>query len=227
MSNNQETILSCLEINPSNPVRKCIIWLHGLGADGHDFVPIVPELHLPETLGGIRFIFPHAPIRPITINNGNEMRAWYDIASLTSNGIMDEIGIAKSVITIEKLIEKEESRGMASTDIILAGFSQGAVIAFATGLRHAKPLAGIIALSGYLPLAELASPKANAANQSIPIFIGHGTNDPIVPYSLGKVAYVTLKRAEFPVSWHSYSMGHSVCAEEIRDISQWIQTRFG
>ena len=218
-------MLSSLKIDPPDAIKKCIIWLHGLGADGSDFAPVVPELRLPHAMG-IRFIFPHAPIMPITINNGYEMRAWYNIAALTINGIIDEAGIAKSIAAIETLIEKEESRGIASTDIILAGFSQGAVMALATGLHYTKPLAGIIALSGYLPFATLTSPQASEANQSIPIFIGHGSDDSVVPYALGKAAYAALKQANFPVSWHSYAMAHSVCAEEIKDISQWIQTRW-
>lgn len=214
-----EKKLTCIEIDPSRAATKSIIWLHGLGADGRDFVPFVPELKLPPTLN-VRFVFPNAPIMPVTINNGYEMRAWYDISSLTLHGQIDKTGINQSVTLIENLIASEVARGIATQDIILAGFSQGAVIALTTGLRYSKPLAGIIALSGYLPLPDEI---LNNANQHIPIFIAHGTEDAIVPYALGKAAYVALKERGYPVAWHSYAMPHSVCAEEVVDISRWIQ----
>ena len=215
--------LSAIEIAPESVAKRSIIWLHGLGADGTDFVPIVSELHLPAAMG-VRFIFPHAPIMPITINNGYEMRAWYDIASLTIDGMIDKTGILRSIHQLEMLIEKEEARGMATRDIMLAGFSQGAAIALATGVRYTKPLGGIIALSGYLPLAQETFEHASKANQSIPIFLAHGMEDPIVPYALGKASYVMLKQANYPVSWHSYNMPHSVCAAEIQDLSNWLKT---
>lgn len=210
-----------IEIAPATPATKSVIWLHGLGADGSDFVSIVPELKLP-TSSAVRFIFPHAPIMPVTINNGYEMRAWFDIYDLAIAKRIDEAGIAQSVKTIDSLIENEVARGIATENIILAGFSQGAVIALTAGLTYPKKLGGIMALSGYLPLADKVLQHASAANQSIPIFIAHGTEDPIVPYALGKGTYVALQQAGYPVSWHSYDMPHCVCAEEIKDISHWI-----
>lgn len=225
MSLKKEKSLDCIEINPKKPAQKSIIWLHGLGADGSDFVPIIPELKLPEILG-IRFIFPHAPIRPITINNGYEMRAWYDISSLAFDGQIDESGILYATHLIEQLITKEIDRGIATKDILLAGFSQGAVIALTTGLRFTQSLAGIIALSGYLPLADKLIAQASPVNRHIPIFLAHGSEDAVVPYALGKNAYVTLKQYHYPVSWHSYPMPHSVCAAEMTDLSQWIQARW-
>lgn len=214
-----------IEIEPAKTADKSIIWLHGLGADGHDFVPLVPELHLPASLN-IRFIFPHAPIMPITLNNGYEMRAWYDISSLTIDGISDKIGIEKSVQFVNTLIAKEVARGIETKNIILAGFSQGAVIALVTGLCCPDRLGGIIALSGYLPLAAEIAQKASKENRQIPIFLAHGTEDNVVPYPLGKAAHLHLKQAAYAVSWHTYPIGHSVNEEEIADISEWIQARF-
>lgn len=218
--------LSCVEIESSKTaIDKSIIWLHGLGADGHDFVPIIPELSLPVELN-IRFIFPNAPVMPVTINNGYEMPAWFDIYSPSIAAKIDIAGIEKSVKALEKLIAKEISRGVSSKNIILAGFSQGSAIALCTGLRYSKPLAGIIALSGYLPETNKILGEASADNRQIPIFLAHGTEDPIVPYELGKITQAVLEQAGYPVSWHSYPMPHSVCADEIKDISTWIQTVF-
>src|SRR3990167_1663537 len=213
-------MLSAVEIESGQTIKKSIIWLHGLGADGHDFVPITKELQLPSTLA-IRFIFPHAPLIPVTINNGYVMRAWYDVTSLTNISHIDKPRIIASISSIESLIEKEVSRGLQSNDIFLAGFSQGAVIALTAGLRFQKPLAGIIALSGYFPLAEETLSLASA-NTHLPIFLAHGTEDPVVPFILGEMAYQQLVKANYPVDWHSYPMPHSVCAAEIKDISQWI-----
>lgn len=223
MATNDKEILSSIEIETGTPAKKSVIWLHGLGADGSDFVPIVPELHLPKDLN-VRFIFPHAPIMPITINNGYEMRAWYDILSLSINTHVDITGITKSMSLVEQLINKEVERGIATSDIILAGFSQGAAIALTTGLCYSKPLAGILALSGYLPLPNETLEKANGVNRQTPLFIAHGTEDPIVPYALGKATYVALQQAGYKASWHSYQMPHSVCAAEIQDMSQWLQS---
>jgi len=212
-----------IEIDAKVTAKHSIIWLHGLGADGSDFVPIVPELKLPPELG-IRFIFPHAPIMPVTINNGDEMRAWYDIYSLNSQTKIDEAGILASVELINQYIDQEVARGIATENIILAGFSQGAVIALSTGLRYQKPLAGILALSGYLPLAEKVLASTSATNTRTPIFIAHGTEDPIVPYALGKAAYVALEQSAHAVTWRSYPIQHTVSLAEIKDISAWIQS---
>lgn len=223
MTQSQE-YLSCIEIEPESSAQHSIIWLHGLGADGNDFVPIVPELKLPKDLG-VRFIFPHAPIMPITINNGYEMRAWYDIASLNidANRTVDIKTITKSIASVEKLIEREISRGIEVKNIMLAGFSQGAVIALITGLCHPSPLAGIIALSGYLPDSQDILQKISKANEGISIFIAHGTLDPIVPYIAGKTTSSILEQAHYNVTWHSYLIPHSVSPEEIRDLANWIK----
>ena len=214
--------LSCVEIDTSATVDKCVIWLHGLGADGNDFVPVVQELHLPLSLK-VRFIFPHAPVMPVTINNGYEMPAWFDIYSLSLQTKTDRKGIERSVAAIENLIEKELARGIVSTDVILAGFSQGAAIALCTGLRYAKPLAGIIALSGYLPQAAEILAQPSEANRHTPIFLAHGTEDPIVPYALGQATCAALQQAGYPVTWRNYPIPHSVSGDEIKDISKWMQ----
>lgn len=216
------TTLSMIEINPELPPIASIIWLHGLGADGNDFVPIVKELNLPKELP-IRFVFPHAPLRPVTLNNGYVMRAWYDILSLQLDGKIDEAGIATAVTHVENLIHHEQQMGIATDKIILAGFSQGAVIALTAGLTYAKPLAGILALSGYFPHAEKTLTNKSIANEKIPIFLAHGTEDAVVPYFLGQHALGLLTREKYPVEWKSYRMGHTVCAEEIIDIKQWLK----
>lgn len=210
-----------IEIMPKIDAKRSIIWLHGLGADGNDFVPMAQELNLPEELG-IRFVFPHAPIMPITLNGGYEMRAWYDISSTLLDTRIDTQGIARSMKEIEKLIVEEENRGIPTKNILLAGFSQGAAMALTTGLKYKKPLAGIIALSGYLP------PDNDIPQPSypLPIFIGHGTFDPIVPIQLGKKAATLLKDLHYDVTWQSYPMPHTVCLDEIKDISAWIKNIF-
>lgn len=222
MTIRNQSVPSCIEINPKTTATHSIIWLHGLGADGSDFVPIVPALQLPDHLG-IRFVFPHAPVMPVTVNNGYEMRAWYDIYGTNIDHRIDKEGMAKSVGLVEQLIEKEAANGISTNHIILAGFSQGAVIALLAGLRYAKPLAGILALSGYLPFADEVLQPANRVNRQIPIFIGHGSQDPIVPFWLGEAAHLTLQQADYPIEWHSYPIQHSVSEEEVRDISKWIQ----
>lgn len=226
MTLKKENILPCIEIASSRPAKYSLIWLHGLGADGNDFVPVAPELNLPSH-SDIRFIFPHAPVIPITINHGYEMRAWYDIYALELNTKTDTDGIARSVASIEQLIEREVERGVKTNHIFLAGFSQGAAIALTTGIGYNKPLAGVIALSGYLPQAKETLSKANPANQHMPVFIAHGTLDPIVPLGLGLTANTLLTQAGYKVDWHSYLMPHSVCNEEIKDISQWLINMMG
>jgi len=209
--------------NPSGTV----IWLHGLGADGHDFEAIVPELRLPASLP-LRFVFPHAPVRPITINGGMEMRAWYDIVSLDKEGRADEAGIRASSGLLDRLIEREQQRGIDSSKIVIAGFSQGGVIALHNVVRSPLKLCGLMALSSYLPLRDtIEADVANhpqAADLSVPVFIGHGTSDPMVPYEGGRNSADVLESLGYQVEWHEYPMGHSVCAQEIADISDWLQT---
>lgn len=220
---NKNNTLPCVEINPTTKRTTSIIWLHGLGADGNDFTPIIPELNLPKS-SSVRFIFPSAPIRPVTINNGYQMRAWYDITSIGSERTSDTAGIAQSINAINALIERELASGLASTNIILGGFSQGAAIALMTFLDYPQPLAGVIALSAYLPMQQASLQQAKAANKQTPIYIAHGTEDMMVPYALGKSTYAALKEAGYTPTWHSYPMGHAVCQEEIRDIGKFITT---
>ena len=216
--------LTTIELNPSKTAQRSIIWLHGLGADGDNFVPIVPELNIQEALR-IRFIFPNAPIQAVTINGGMHMPAWYDIYAANIDAKIDSIGINQSRIAIEQLIEDEMKRGIPSQNIMLAGFSQGAVIALTTGLQYEQPLAGIIALSGYLPEANTVLQHLSA-NQKCPIFLAHGLADPIVPYELSIAAKNALAEAGVPLSFHSYQMPHSVCGDEIRDIAGWVERVF-
>src|SRR3990167_523127 len=216
----KDSPLPCIEINPSTPAQHGIIWLHGLGADGHDFVPIAQELKLPTHLA-IRFIFPHAPIRPVTINQGQTMRAWFDIKSFQIDREIDELGIQHSIQQVETLIAHMD---LPTEKIILAGFSQGALIALRTGLNYDKRLAGIIALSGFLPHGESVIANANSINYNLPIFIAHGMEDTLVPYMLGEMTATILKKGGYGVSWHDYAgMSHSVCAREIQDIRYWIE----
>lgn len=194
-----------------------IIWLHGLGADGHDFVPIVEELSLPVA---VRFIFPHAPHMPVTINGGYVMRAWYDIAGTTIDSKQDEHGIRQSHSAIEALIAQELARGIPAKRIFLAGFSQGGAIALHTALRLHVPLAGVLALSTYLPLSTLA--ESELTSNTTPIFMAHGIDDSVVPYTLGVTSHDKLQDLGFAVEWHDYAMQHSVCANELMDIREWL-----
>lgn len=214
-------LLSCLEINPQQPATASVIWLHGLGADGYDFANIVPELDLPSNLA-IRFIFPHAPLRPVTINAGYTMRAWYDILGTDFNTREDEKGVRESEQVIYRLIENEHSKGIPYNRIMLAGFSQGGAIALHAGLRFPQRLAGIMALSTYLPLAPSFFKEANPANKDTPIFMAHGTQDPILPLQWGQISANFLKEAGHPLEFHIYQMPHGVCPEEIKDISKWL-----
>lgn len=223
MNNNIEENFDCVIIEPPLAAKRSVIWLHGLGADGNDFVPIVPELHLPSSLS-VRFIFPHAPIMPVTLNNGYEMRSWFDIYSLSRESEVDMQGITASIGTVNQLIAAEVARGIPTQNIVLAGFSQGGVIALLAGLSYPKQLGGILALSTYLPISPVILQNANAANRQIPIFIAHGTQDPVLPYALGEGTAAFLRQAHYPISWHSYPMPHSVCPDEIKDISDWLQT---
>jgi phospholipase/carboxylesterase len=198
-----------------------VIWLHGLGADGYDFVPLVPELKLPAT-ARIRFVFPHAEVRPVTINAGYAMRAWYDIRELTPAGRDDEVGLAAARNRIERYIERERASGVVARRIVLAGFSQGGAVALHVGLRHAVRLAGIICLSGYLPLRELLEAELAPVNRATPILMCHGREDVVVLPAYGEQSRDALLAEGLPVDWRQYSMGHQVCEPEIHDIAAWL-----
>jgi phospholipase/carboxylesterase len=202
--------------------RASVIWLHGLGADGRDFEPIVPELELPRS-ANVRFVFPHAPVRAVTLNNGMRMRAWYDLYNLEQHGPMDEQGLRASAANIEALIAREVERGVASERLVLAGFSQGGALALHTGLRHAARLAGIMALSAYLPLQNRLASELSPANAATPVFVAHGRLDPVLPFVAGEHARDRLQALGFPVTWKAYQMPHSVCAEEVVDISAFLR----
>ena len=213
-------LLEAIEIETGPAPRAAIIWMHGLGADGHDFEPIVPELGMPAA-PATRFVFPHAPVQPVTINGGAKMRAWYDV---TGDGRPDATGIRASQARVEALIARERSRGVAPGAIVLAGFSQGGAIALHTGLRHAERLAGILALSTYLPLPDTRAEDASQANRDLLIFMAHGTQDPVIPLSWAGRSRDHLTSLGYAVDWHEYQMPHSVCAEEVADVSGWLRT---
>ena len=221
MSDNQ-SVLPCIEIETGPNPRHSVIWLHGLGADGHDFEPIVPALGIPAATP-TRFIFPNAPVRPVTINGGMAMRAWYDILTPALIRVEDEAGILASEQQIMALIERENARGVACERIVLAGFSQGCAMTLHTGLRYPQKLAGLIALSGYLPLMDRAAPHWQAANQDTPIFMGHGTQDPVVTIDRGQSTQAVLTSHGYVVHWHTYPMPHSVCPEEVHDIASFLK----
>jgi phospholipase/carboxylesterase len=198
-----------------------IIWMHGLGADGHDFEPLVPEL-LTSGMPSLRFVFPHAPVRPVTINNGYQMRAWYDIIGIDRRSAEDFQGIVASAAAIEELIKHENQRGVATHRIAIAGFSQGGAMALHIATRHPEKLAGAIALSCYLPQARELATARHPANQSTPIFMAHGTQDPVVPYPLGDESHQLLKASGYNVEWHAYPMPHALCAQEVSDLRAWL-----
>ncbi len=217
------TPLSAIEVNPAQAPVAAIIWLHGLGADGHDFEPIVPQLHLPPELP-LRFVFPHAPEMPVTAFGGQRARAWFDF---DPGGGADLAGLKKSVLKVHDLIQNEIDNGIHSERILLAGFSQGGVLALQTGLFYPKPLAGILALSTFLADREgLESEKAKV-NAKIPILMCHGQQDVVLPMSLGKTTFEALKRAGYDVEWREYPMGHEVCQQQIQHISRWLQSVLG
>jgi len=201
-----------------------VIWLHGLGADGHDFVPLVPELIRPGW-PALRFVFPHAPIRAVTINNGMRMRAWYDIRDMDFANRADVVGVADSVAMIEALIAREGERGIPPSRVFLAGFSQGGAITLATGLQRREPLTGLIGLSTYLPAAHTAAERLAAGADAQPVFMGHGVQDPMVPFAAGEHSAKLLQQLGFAVEFHQYPIPHSVCADEIRDLGDWLQAR--
>ena len=220
-----EKILETIEIETGKNPGASVIWMHGLGADGNDFVPIVNELELDGT-PAIRFVFPHAPMRPVTINNGFVMRAWYEVSYGDLEGQSrrsDEQGVRESQAHITALIEREARRGVAAEHLVLAGFSQGGAIALQTGLRYPRKLAGVLALSTYLPLAESLPQEAAPANKEIPIFMAHGTYDPVVPLMMGAGSMTLLSGLGYAVEWRQYPMPHSVCPAEIQDIGAWLR----
>ena len=216
--------LPYIETNPVSEIKATVIWLHGLGDSGHGFAPIVPELRLPDALG-VRFVFPHAPERPVTINGGMRMRAWYDIKSMDFDKRADLTGVRESAEQVEQLIEAEISNGVPPEKIILAGFSQGGVIALHLGPRFSKSLGGIMGLSTYMCQPELLANEAHPANQQTPLFMAHGEMDDVVPIAMGKAAYDTLTANQYNVSWQSYRMKHNLNMDEINAISQWLQAR--
>ena len=219
-------LLETVEHETGPQPRWSVLWLHGLGADGNDFAPIVPEL-VRRDWPSIRFVFPHAPVRAVTINGGARMRAWYDIRDMNLANRADGEGVAESVAQVEALIAREAERGIAADRLLLAGFSQGGAITLAAGIARAQPLAGLIALSTYLPMTPAqaqATLKPEAASQ--PVFMAHGQFDPVVPYVGGDMSANALRALGFEVEWHRYPMQHAVCAEEIRDLGDWMGARF-
>ena len=210
-----------VEVEPRRAAGASVVLLHGLGADGHDFESLVPELRLPASTA-VRWVFPHAPVRPVTINGGARMRAWYDITGFDRRALQDEAGIRESAETVRTLVEREHERGIASDRIVLAGFSQGGAIALFAGLRQPARLAGILALSTYLPLADRLAAEAHPANAAVPILMAHGTQDPIVPLALAEGSRALLRERGYDVDFRTYPMPHSLCAEEVTDIREWL-----
>lgn len=209
-----------VEIETAERPDATVIWLHGLGADAHDFEPVVPELRLPAQLA-VRFVFPNAPVRPVTINGGMPMRAWYDIVEL-GGAQQDEAGIRASQRIVEALVARENGRGIATARIVLAGFSQGGAIALQTGLRHREPLAGILALSTWLPLHTTLEAERSPENADVPIFYGHGLHDDMVAVERARASRDVLVRLGYRVQWHEYPMGHAVCMPELVDVGAWL-----
>jgi phospholipase/carboxylesterase len=213
--------LQCVELSTGPEPTSAVIWLHGLGADGHDFEPIVPHLGLAGA--AVRFVFPHAPTRPISLNGGLSMRAWFDLLDLDRLGKQDEEGIRHSAALVDQLIVRENARGIPDQNIVLAGFSQGGAIALHLGVRRAGPLAGIMALSTYLPLAQSLEREASEHGRQVPIFMAHGRHDPVLPLAWGVNTRDRLDSAGYRVQWRDYDMPHAVCGEEIEDIGAWLR----
>ncbi|MFA5915470.1 MAG: alpha/beta hydrolase [Burkholderiales bacterium] len=211
--------LESIEIETGPGPQASIIWLHGLGADGSDFAPLADEIELPFA---VRYVFPHAPMMPVSINGGYVMRAWYDISDAAIRR-EDEQGVRASQQSVEALLAREKSRGSAAQRIVLAGFSQGGAIALQTGLRHAGRLAGIMALSTYVPLADTLAPEAHPANREVPIFMAHGSADPMIAFARAQASRELLQQQGYAVEWHEYRMPHAVCPEEIADIGVWLR----
>ena len=214
-------LLECIEEETGPGPTASVIVLHGLGADGNDFVSTAQELDL-AAIGNVRFVFPHAPVMPVTINNGYRMRAWYDILGSELVRREDEQGLRASLQEVDALIAREKERGIAAGRIVVAGFSQGCAMALMTGVRHKERLAGIAGLSGYLPLAGATAAERSDANALTPIFMGHGMQDPVVPIERGRASRDQLQALGYTVEWHEYPMPHSVCMEEIQDLNAWL-----
>jgi len=218
MQEDQDAVI----LTPATAPTASVIWLHGLGADGHDFVPIVPDLQLPAALG-VRFVFPHAPKRAVSLNQGMQMRAWYDIKALSMGAIEDAEGIADSAARVDGYLRRERACGIAANRIVIAGFSQGGAMALHTGLRCTQTLAGILALSCYLPLRDRLAAEATDANRQTPILMCHGRHDSVLTIQIGRLSRDALLQQGFAVEWKEYDMQHQVCAAEIADIAQWLQ----
>jgi len=212
-------------LQPDAPARAAVIWLHGLGADGYDFLPVVPELGLDDL--AVRFVFPHAPVRAVTINAGQRMRAWYDILSLTRADMQDTAGIHASELHVHDYLRIEHERGIPAERIVLAGFSQGGAVALHTALRYPQALAGLLALSTYLPLHEQLASEASPAARATPILMCHGDADPVLPLALGSSSCELLRAQGYAVEWHDYPMEHAVCLDEIHTIGSWLRQRLG
>ena len=213
--------LETIEKQTGPEPKKTILVMHGLGADGNDFVPFAQELDL-RAAGPVRFVFPHAPVRPVTINGGYRMRAWYDILGTETQRREDETGLRQSIQLVEELLAREKERGVEARHIVLAGFSQGCAMALLSGLRHAERLAGIVGMSGYLPLREKTEAERSAANRDLPIFLAHGTQDPMIDIARARSSRDALTALGHPLTWREYPMAHSVCAEEVADINTWL-----
>ena len=216
-----DDLLEALEVETAPSPMAAVIWLHGLGADGYDFVDIVPALRLPASLA-VRFVFPHAPMRPVTINQGMVMRAWYDVRHDAGARREDEAGTRASQRQVEALMARETARGVKAGRLVLAGFSQGGAMALQTGLRYPERLAGIMALSCYLPLLDTVAAERSPANRTVPIFMAHGTHDPLIPLARARQAHEVLARLGYAVEWHEYPIPHSVSEAEVRDIGAWL-----
>ncbi len=215
-------VLASVEIATGPTPKASVIWLHGIGADGHDFAPAVPQLAQGQSRA-LRFVFPHAPVRPVTVNGGLPMRAWYDILQLNRRAAEDEAGVRGSYAALQMLIHRENERGVPSEQIVLAGYSQGGAMALYGGTRIPEKIAGIIGLSCYMPIAGAFSKERHASNHGTPIFLAHGSLDPVVELDLGEAARTLLVAAGYAVEWHSYPMGHSVCAEELAAVAAFLQ----
>ena len=218
-------LLDAVEINPVQKPQACLIWLHGLGADGHDFEPLIPELHLVNEIG-VRVVLPHAPHRPVTINGGMVMRAWYDVVSPDFGRAEDADGIRQSEQLLLALIAREMANGIPAERILLAGFSQGGAMVLHTGVRYSQPFAGILALSCYLPLAESLARERCEASCAVPIMMAHGVYDPLIPLALAEQSRARLQQLGYTVDWHTYPMPHAVYPQEIRDLRDWLGKRF-
>ncbi len=213
--------LETVELEPRAPADAAVLWMHGLGADGHDFESLVPELRLPAA-PPVRFVFPHAQVRQVTINGGQRMRAWYDVVSLDKRAPQDAAGILASAELIGALVKRERERGIAAERIVVAGFSQGGAMALQLGLRWPERLAGVMALSTWLPLADTLEGEAHPANAAVPVLMAHGSFDPVVPQAAGEASRDTLRALGYDVDWRSYPMPHSLCAQEVADIREWL-----